>query len=367
MLVTTAGFADGGDKPWSKSGIKAFTANLYVGSDLMGAMTVKPSDLQGGIDTVTGIYANIVQSDPPARMAGIASKIAAEQPDLVGLVEVYTLYKAPLTKDGPGEFKTVFDFLDLLQQTLAAQGTYYRVASVSTEADITLPMNDLATGGLAMARLVDHEVILVKAGLPPVSLKTGNSQSGHFNSFISLPSIPLNVYRGWCSVDVLSRGEKFRFICSHLETEAIPALQFAQAQELLAGPANTKLPVILVGDFNTDPLSRDWTFTYPLFGEAGFKDSWLELNSKNPEGGLTWGHDELLADPSHAFETRIDLILYRGGHFVPARASVLDATLNSTNPPFWGSDHAALSVDFRVSVQRGKADETDRDGGKDRE
>ena len=58
------------------------------------------------------------------------------------------------------------DFLASLQQALALKGAYYRVASVSTESDITMPMMDLATGGMAMAKLIDHEVILVKEGLP---------------------------------------------------------------------------------------------------------------------------------------------------------------------------------------------------------
>jgi len=349
LLAVTVGFA-GPVKPGGQRELKTYTANLYVGADLMGVLTVDPDDLPAIIQTVTEIYEKIVESDPDTRMAGIANRIAAEQPDLVALVEVYSLYKAPLTQQGPGEFKTVADFLASLQQGLAAQGAYYRVASVSTESDITMPMKDLATGGLALARLIDHEVILVKEGLPPGFLKTSNPQSGHFDNIIRLPDAGIDVYRGWCSVDVFSRGENFRFICSHLETEAVPGLQYVQAMELLAGPANTGLPVILAGDFNTDPLSRDGTFTYPLFGQAGFKDSWLQLNSANPAGGLTWGHDELLADPATAFETRIDLILYRGGNFVPASATVLDSALDSQSPPLWGSDHAAVSVNFSISV-----------------
>jgi len=353
MLAAAVGFA-GPVKPGGQREVKTYIANLYVGSDLMAAMSVNPTNLPAVIQTVTGIYLKIVQSDPATRMAGIASRIAAEQPDLVGLVEVYSLYKAPLTAQGPGEFETVADFLASLQQALAAHGAYYRVASVSTEADITMPMMDLTTGGLALAKLVDHDVILVKEGLPPGFLKTSNPQSGHFENIIRLPDAGIEVTRGWCSLDVFSRGENFRFICSHLETEAVPQLQYVQARELLAGPANTRLPVILVGDFNTDPLGRDGTFTYPLFGQAGFKDSWLQLNQNNPEGGLTWGHDELLADPADAFETRLDLIFYRGGDFVPASAVVIDSDLDRSSPPLWGSDHAALSVNFSVSVPQSR-------------
>ena len=87
----------------------------------MGVMTVDPADFPAMIQTVTDIYANSL-NPIRHRMAGIASRIAAEQPDIVGLVEVYSLYKAPLTEQGLGDFETVADFLASLQQALAAQG-----------------------------------------------------------------------------------------------------------------------------------------------------------------------------------------------------------------------------------------------------
>jgi endonuclease/exonuclease/phosphatase family metal-dependent hydrolase len=86
------------------------------------------------------------------------------------------------------------------------------------------------------------------------------------------------VLRGWCSIDVQVRGRWFRFINAHLE-EALPAgfpdIQFYQAAEILGGPANISLPVILAGDFNSDANGNYGPAVYPLLvGPGGFQDAW---------------------------------------------------------------------------------------------
>ena len=80
---------------------------------------------------------------------------------------------------------------------------------------------------------------------------------------------PLNVTRGWTSVDARVTGEpKFRFVNTHLEAfDNQPSnhtnqdtdvrngrVREAQANELFAsgGPADSHLPVILLGDLNSD-------------------------------------------------------------------------------------------------------------------
>jgi endonuclease/exonuclease/phosphatase family metal-dependent hydrolase len=164
--------------------------------------------------------------------------------------------------------------------------------------------------------------------------------------------IGLTLWRGWCSVDVATRGEDFRYICTHLEEETAPEIQRLQGQELLSGPANVRLPVVLVGDFNADSLGRNGAVTYGDFIDAGFNDAWLAVHRHSPAGGLTWGHDDLLADPSHPFSWRIDLILYRGAGFVTTGADVLDPRLHRAQAPFWASDHAAVAADFLIERPR---------------
>lgn len=334
-----------------KKAFTCYTANAYDGADLNPALSLDPTDpqyLQKLLGTVTQIYGQIVASDPPARLAGLAREIAVNRPEVAGLVEMWTLQKAPATATGPGPFTTVFDWLQLLTNSLAAQGAYYQVAVVSTESDIIMPLVDIHTGGIIYGRLTDHEVILVRADLPPGYLRVSNPQTGKFATHIQIPSIGLSIDRGWCSVDVFTRGERFRFVCSHLEEETVPAIQMAQAVELLAGPVDVELPVILVGDFNADPLHRNGTVTYDAFVQAGFGDAWLTAHPTEPAAGLTWGHDPELADPSVAFKWRLDLVLYRGGEFHPVFVEVLDPGLGRTQPPFWPSDHAAVGASFSL-------------------
>jgi hypothetical protein len=84
-----------------------FNANLYVGAELLGALSVDPNDPGAVVAATSKIYADIVSSHPEIRVPAVARAIAAEQPDVVGLVEVYTVATAPFTGGAPGQFTAV--------------------------------------------------------------------------------------------------------------------------------------------------------------------------------------------------------------------------------------------------------------------
>jgi endonuclease/exonuclease/phosphatase family metal-dependent hydrolase len=105
---------------------------------------------------------------------------------------------------------------------------------------------------------------------------------------------------------------------------------------------------MICGDFNADPLHRDGSTAYDKFVHAGFRDAWADTHRRNLTGGLTWGHDELLADPGMPFDRRIDLVFFKGLGFVPTQASVVDMGLGRTEPPLWASDHAAVDAEFML-------------------
>ena len=180
---------------------------------------------------------------------------------------------------------------------------------------------------------------------------------GHFSTVLQIPSTGLTVQRGWCSVDLIIRGQPARFICSHLEEETVPQIQLLQAQELLNGPSDVNIPVILAGDFNADTLNRNATQTYAALIAAGFVDAWLSIHPGDLAAGLTWGHDELLVDPNTPFVWRIDLVLYRGSGFTATQAQVLDLDLDRSQPPFWASDHAAVAARLQLQPTRGASGE----------
>ena len=345
------GFASPVTDVGGKKDLTCYTANAYDGADLNPAILLDPNDpnyMPKLLATVTSIYLDIVASAPPARLAGLAKEIGTRKPDVAGLEEMWTLQTAPATTNGPGVFTTVFDWLELLTNSLAAEGVHYKVVVVSTEADIIMPMLN-GSGALQYGRLTDHEVILVRGDLPPGYLRVSNPQTGRFSVFAQIPAIGLSIYRGWVSVDLLTRGQRLRFICSHIEEEFLPEVQMAQATELLVGPAATKMPVVVVGDFNADPLHRDGVTTYDLFPMDGFGDAWLNTHSSNPQGGLTWGHDASLADPSTPLVYRLDLVLYRGSEFRPVSSEVIDPMLGTSEPPLWPSDHAAVFTRFQLN------------------
>jgi endonuclease/exonuclease/phosphatase family metal-dependent hydrolase len=340
-----------------KRGVDTMNANLYVGGDIGRVIALDPTDpyyLSNLVFTVTGVFYEIVASQPATRLEGVADRIAAGMPDLVAVQEA-----SLIRNQSPGDLvvggskpatAVVYDYLAILVDALKARGAHYAVASSTEEVDVEMPMFNMQTGTMDDVRLTDRDAILVRTDLPPGQLRVSNPQGGHFTSMIVLPT--LSVPRGWCSVDVSLRGEHFRYLCAHLEEETQPKIQMGQAIELIEGPANFRMPVILSGDFNADVLHRNGVETYDAFVAAGFDDAWAELHKGNPAGGLTWGHDEFLANPSVPMIWRLDVVWYRGCGLLPIESKVLDLVLNRTEAPLWASDHAAVTANFKAGGLR---------------
>jgi endonuclease/exonuclease/phosphatase family metal-dependent hydrolase len=338
-----------------RRGVETMTVNLYIGGGINRIVALDPTApdyLTKLVTTVTGVYYEIVASQPSVRIGGVADAIAARLPDIVA-VEEATL----LRNQSPGDLvvggtspatNVVFDYVQILVDALETRGAHYAVVSTADEWDAEMPMLNLQTGSIDDIRQTDREAILVRTDLPRGQLHVLHPQSGNFTNVITFPAIGLSLTRGWCSVDVCLRGETFRYICAHLEEETAPQLQILQAQELFAGPAKTRLPVLLCGDFNADPLHRDGSLAYDTITAQGFYDAWTGVHRNNPAGGLTWGHDEFLADLTTLFDRRIDLVFYKGCSFVPIQSEVVDVSLGRSEAPLWASDHAAVFAAFRL-------------------
>lgn len=344
------------------------TVNLYLGSGTQRLLALDPTDpgyITNLIASVTGVYYEILASQPQLRLQGVAREVAARKPDLLAVQEA-----SLIRNESPGDLvfggrnpatNVVFDYLQLLVESLAAQGAHYAVVTSVNEFDVELPMFNLQSGSIDDVRLTDRDAILARTDLPPAQLRVAHTQHGNYTNVLQIPSLGLSVLRGWCSADVSVRGEKFRYICTHLEEETVPQIQLLQAAELLNGPASVDLPVMIAGDFNADSLHRNGTVTYDALIGAGFTDSWAALHQSDLAQGLTWGHDEFLADPSQPLVWRIDFVLFRGGSFSPTYADVLDISLNRTQPPLWASDHAAVAAQFQFRGELREMRDTDDD------
>ena len=94
----------------------------------------------------------------------------------------------------------------------------------------------------------------------------------------------VTVLRGWNSIDVRKVGHdksRFRFVNTHLES-FFAGTRTAQATELMDASCavDTSLPVILLGDLNSDPAAPAAdAAAYNVITDAGFADRGVELNT----------------------------------------------------------------------------------------
>lgn len=345
----------------NKGTVTVMTRNLYVGADLAAAEAAILSGDPGTIITaVSELWGKIKFTDFPARAEGIASEIAAAKPDLVGLQEA-ELWRSQTPADFimGNAHHVEYDFVGILLQALEARGLHYAVVSEEKGFDVELPgflSEEAALNGiLSDIRLTDREVILARKD-PGLTLF--NSQDGHFATNLEFPVSPEFTFvllRGWASVDAKVRGRSFRFVTTHLEADS-EEVRDAQALEILAGPANTSLPVILVADANSNANGDATSAAYNSFIGGGFTDAWFQAHPGEFVG--TCCADELLLSPVLPVPTddegRIDLVLYRAaGDFNTLGVNLLgndpatDRVFNGISL-IWPSDHAGVAAKLEV-------------------
>jgi endonuclease/exonuclease/phosphatase family metal-dependent hydrolase len=321
--------------------VTVVTQNLYIGADLSPILAAP--DLPAALAAAGQVFAAVQGSHPAARMAAVADEIAKRPPDLVGLQEA-TLWRS-------GEFGSVattveFDFVQLLVDALAARGLSYEVVASTTNVDAQFPVSTAV--GLREIRITERDVILGRADS---GLELSNVQTANFQVNVVFPTLlgPFTSLRGWASVDATAGDTTVRFVTTHLEG-LDPLVQLAQASEILSGPANTPLPVVLGCDCNTSASAADpdVTMTYVLLRDAGFGDAWA---TKHPgaDGFTCCQHADLRNVRSALFE-RLDYIFFRED-FGIRHASLLGAGPGdrTTKPDrVWPSDHAGVSATLEL-------------------
>ncbi len=280
------------------------------------------------LNRVAAVYQGYQARNFPERAQVLAAEIESARPVLIGLQEA------------------VLDYVQLLLSALAERGLHYQVAAEIHGFDIELP----SAGGFDL-RHTDREVILVRTDMPPGHLQLSNVQTGHFAINCQIPSVafgPITVRRGWAAVDVWTRGRSFRLISTHLDGDCLSvtsAIQVAQAQELLSGPANSSLPVVLVGDINASPLDPAPS-AYQTLTNGGYIDAWHVAGTGN---GFTCCQADDLSNPSSLLNTRIDVVLLRGGFTARAVDVMGDDAAMRTLSGLWPSDHAGIVATLEIS------------------
>ena len=196
-------------------------------------------------------------------------------------------------------------------------------------------------------------MILARTDLKTSELKLSNPQAENYATNVTFPS-PFGtstILRGWASIDAKVRGKTVRFINTHLDPDS-EFVQRAQAAEILAGPADTALPVILAGDLNTRADGTS-TATYGDLTDAGFVDAWTEVHPSKP--GYTALQDDLLRNPTSQLSERIDFILMRGDLEARSAEVIGEAPSDRTPSGLWPSDHAGVVATVSVHARPNKS------------
>jgi hypothetical protein len=332
--------------------IPVMTRNLYVGADLSPVFAAAAKgDGPGIVQATTATWQNVKATNFPERAGALADEIEDSEPLLVGLQEVSLFRTGPpdsITGTPTPAEHVELDYLDLLLRELDQRGLHYAPVTITKGADAEIP-GFTAPGVLQDIRLTDRDVILARTDVSSSKLQLSNEQTGNYATYASLPigqtGQSIKLLHGWGSVDVTLRGQTFRFINTHLQPEGpLNAIQVAQGNELLNGPANTSLPVVLVGDFNSR-ADGTGTPTYDNLIGAGFKDAWSATHPRDL--GNTWGHDANLLNTTVDLTKRLDLVLYRN-NLCALDADVVGDELSDRTPSgLWPSDHGGVVATLR--------------------
>jgi endonuclease/exonuclease/phosphatase family metal-dependent hydrolase len=330
------------------------TRNLYLGANLTPA--IEAPTLTEFVAANGQILREVTQNNFPVRAKGLAEEILQAKPDLVGLQEV-ALWRtgapslAPVLTGTPTATTVRYDYLQELLAELNRGPDRYEVVVVQNEFDLEAPAdeNEVAGDGPNPAipdaeingRLTMRDVILARTS---GGVQTKNPQSANFatNFEVAVVGVPLTVKRGWTAVDAKVRGTGwFRFVNTHLEAFH-PVVRQAQAAELVAptGPATSDLPVVLVGDLNSDDdtvtgLDR---LAYETLLAAGM----VSLSTNDPlscclkSSLLQVGKGGSEAD----FDHQVDHIMTRD----PSQVTLQSSAVSGIQPVngYWNSDHAGV-------------------------
>jgi endonuclease/exonuclease/phosphatase family metal-dependent hydrolase len=339
--------------------VSVMTRNLYLGADLAPALQAK--SLEEFVAANGKVLRDVTTNDFPTRAKGLAQEILSQKPDLVGLQEV------ALWRTGPPDLTPVFtgqptattvryDYLAELLAELNKGPDRYEVVVVQPEFDLEAPAdeNEVAGDGpnpaIANAeingRLTMRDVILARRG---AGVDTKNPQSGNFKALLPVEILgqKLTIKRGWTATDARVRGSGwFRFVNTHLEafdpSFLVPSIRALQASELVApgGPATGSLPVVLVGDLNSDDdtVSAGDQQAYRVLLEAGL----VERSTSNPLGCclnaslITEGGGGSVSD----FDHQVDHVMTNDPSGITLERSEVTGLLPVNG--LWDSDHAGL-------------------------
>ena len=357
--------------------------NIYLGADVGVALELIP-DLPAAAQFM---WKQVQATDFSKRKLILAKEIKDQAPDVIGLQEATIWY----CQAKPWSSKTeVFNFTNEL---LAELGGRYVIAEKGgekafnpgysigpipflTKVSDPKTFQPLFGQNSASCGFQIGDALLVKKELAQYVNQVGNSE---YEAVYKVVPTIMEIYRGYTWADITMQGSNVRFVSTHLESlwdaNKIPKAA-DQARQLVADLANTKSPVIVIGDFNSDPrdprpkgfpnpgeqpeasekcpTESSLCSAYKIMREANYVD--VGPDASEP-ATFTWGMSALLngADPKRkaaavkmgnklGYTDRLDYIFVKNG------IKVLTSKVIGQTPPY-GTDHAGVVAKLRVTAE----------------
>ena len=368
------------------SQVTVMTRNLYLGSDVGVAMDLIPN-LSAAAQFM---WDQVKKTDFNKRAPKLAAEVIAKKPDVIGLQEATIWF---CKKNLFSKRTEVFNFTKQFLDATKAQGTEYVLAqkegktalntgySIAAVPFVTMVSDpetfqplfgqDKAACGFEIA-----DALAIRADLASKVLKVGNTE--YEQTYTIVPTI-MTIYRGYTWADIQIGNTPVRFVTTHLESlwdkNKVPNAAI-QVQQLINDLKETKMPVVVMGDFNSDPrdprmpenpnpgeqpvasdacpAGTSKCNAYLLMSEAGFVDAGPD--PMLPEN-YTWGMNALLTGPdpvrlkvakqlgnNAGYTDRLDYVFMKNG--VTASSVAL---VGATPPNNLNTDHAGVVATLSIT------------------
>lgn len=372
--------------------LTVMSRNLYLGADV-GVALEKIPDFSAAAQFM---WDQVAATDFKKRAPLLAAEVIKNGADVIGLQEATHWY---CKKNLWSKSVIIYDFTAEFLKATKAQGSEYVLATKGGVDALNIGYSIPAIPYLTMVSDPESfqpifgsdraacgfeigDAIAVKKELAGKVLRVGNSE--YEASYSIVPKL-MTIYRGYTWIDLDFHGSKTRIVSTHLESlwekDKMPNAT-VQAHQLIDDLKKTTMPVVVIGDFNSDPRDPrpdaksnpggqpeasstckaqvtsptiesaiDTCNAYWTMRRAGFIDAGPDaLNPAN----YSWGMNALLTGPDpirkkaalemgnkFGFTDRLDYIFLKNGNKAESARII-----GNTGPQgeMWATDHAGLVV-----------------------
>lgn len=361
--------------------LTVMSRNLYLGADVGVALELIP-DMPAAAQFM---WDQAKATDFSKRSALFVEEINRENPDVIGLQEATIWYCKAHFWSGKTE---VFNFTEELLEALGGgyvvaehEGTKafnpgYSIGPIPFLTTVEDPetFQPLFGSDKAACGFQIGDALLVKSDRASDVLAVGNTE---YEAIYKVVPTLMEIRRGYAWADIRIGSTTTRFITTHLESlfseNDIPTAAL-QVQQLISDLSKTKAPVIVMGDFNSDPrdprgvgapnpggqptanekcsVGAIECNAYRLMRAAEFIDAGPDASDPT---AFTWGMNALLNAPdsdrveaarkmgnNFGFTDRLDYIFFKNG------VEVISSRVIGNEPPY-ASDHAGIVSELEIT------------------